>query len=141
MRILIVAAVLAAGCGSAGFDGAWDGTLTQRPVCADGSTPIREIELHLAASVSGDTLSLAGNTSCGTITATVNGDSAALNPVQCAPRAGEGFTYTDAVTGGTISVRGDILDFNATLSTLFRANNGATVLCAGPLTGTLHRRD
>lgn len=141
MRIPCVAmALIVVGCGGPDFGGTYDGTLTQRAQCADGSTPSRDIVMHLSVTQDGDTINLAGNTSCGTITASVDGDTATLDPVTCAPLAGEGFTYTDSIVGGTMTLSGSRLEVDAVMSTLLRAPNGATLLCSGPLTGALHRR-
>lgn len=142
MKMLIVLfAVSAVACGSPDFNGTWDGTLTQRAKCSDGSAPSREITMYLRATHNGDDLALSGNTSCGTITATVDGDTATLFPVECAPISAGTITYTDTIEGGTLTIRGSLLDVNAVMSTLLRAPNGATLLCSGPLTGTLYLRE
>lgn len=142
MKTLMTLLLLSvAACGGPEFTGRWDGVLTQRTKCSNGSADSRELALHLAATQEGHVLSLAGNTSCGTITATVDDDTATLFPIECALIAAEGFTYTDTIEGGTMTVRGNSLDVNAVMSTVLRGQNGTVVFCSGPLTGMLRRKD
>lgn len=142
-RFGVLALVAAVGCGGGSdFEGHWTGVLVQAAQCADGSRASREIVMDLNATQDGDTVNFSGNTSCGIITAKADGDVANVNPVTCAPLAGaNGITYTDALVGGTMTLHGNALDVNALMSTTLRAANGATLLCSGPLTGKLSRKD
>lgn len=141
MRTLFVLAVLLVGCGGPSFDGEWSGTLTQTAQCSDGVARSRDLFLGIRGIEDGDVVRFVGNGACGTIAASLNGDVAALEPLTCATLQGEGFKYVDSILGGTLELRDDTLVANVALTTILFAPNGSTILCAGPMTGTLNRSE
>jgi len=127
---LALVALMAVGCGGADFEGVWRGTLTQPTQCSNGASGVRKFDMELSGRQDGDAVTLAGNTSCGIIRATANGDTATIAPITCQPLVADGITYTDTILGGTLEV-------NAQLSTTLRGASSG--LCTGPMSGILVR--
>lgn len=140
MRNLLIVAMLAVGCGGPSLDGEWSGTLHQTAQCSDGVKRSRELATNLRAIEDGDVVRFVGNDACGTISASLRDTVAVLDQKRCEALQGEGFIYFDTILGGTIALTDDdALDVSAVLSTFLTAPNGATVQCAGTMTGLLKR--
>ncbi|AAK94393.1 hypothetical protein Mx8p58 [Myxococcus phage Mx8] len=141
MRILLalLAAVALFACGGPDFEGRWRGHLTQVVTCP-GGTANRTLIMDLVAKRDGDDVNFAGNTSCGVISTRVNGDAVSIRSVTCLPITSDGASFTDSIRGGTMTLKGDILEVDARMTTRIESSSDV-VDCQGPLTGTLARED
>lgn len=140
MRAPVVLLVIgtATGCGGSDFEGRWRGSLTQVATCPGGSVARRTLAMDLIAIQDGKEVLFAGSTSCGIITTSVDGDTATLQRVACLPIVTDGVSYADTILGGTMALRGNVLEVSAQASTMARSST-ATTTCTGPLTGILSR--
>jgi hypothetical protein len=138
-RLLWVAMMGVACGGSADFSGHWAGNLQDVGTCSDGSSLNRSEADDWIATQSGNTVSFAGNSSCGIITAAVSGDTATLQAITCTPVTdGNGVTTQETITGGSVVFNGGSVAVNATISIGF--SGAITGSCSGTASGSLSKQ-
>ena len=138
VAVLSMCCVFSLNCGPV-WDGRYVGTLTTSGTCSDGSAiPPGTNEGDWVLDETGQGLSVQTNGSCGTFMADITGDLARPRGKSCAPFSGDGFSFSPAITGGTISLNDKAIVPNVQQTII--VSGAASATCRTSTTGIMTRR-